>query len=84
MNCTWHLNSNRSAVALCRVQDSTQAHTVRNLLIDQKLERAALLPSEDEALRMMRGPLGQRKVVTAAWSRDGSKAHNRRAANLAS
>jgi hypothetical protein len=59
------------------VQDSTQAHTVRNLLIDQKLERAALLPTEDEALRMMRGPLGQRKVVTAAWSRDGSKAHNR-------
>ena len=53
---------------------------MRNLLIDQKLERAALLPSEDEALRMMRGPLGQRKVVTAAWSRDGSKAHNRRAA----
>ena len=50
---------------------------MRNLLIDQKLERAALLPSEDEALRMMRGPLGQRKVVTAAWSRDGSKAHNR-------
>jgi hypothetical protein len=74
------VQSLKHSAGLCRVQESTQSHTVRNLLIDQKLERAALLPSEDEALRMMRGPLGLRKVITAAWSRDGSKAHNRYAA----
>jgi len=52
---------------------------VRNLLIDQKLERAALVESEEDAMRLMRGPLGSRKIVTAAWSTEGSKAYHRRA-----
>lgn len=59
------------------MQQSSQAHTVRNLLIDQKLERAALLDSENEAMLMMRGPLGTRRIITAAWSREGSKAYLR-------
>lgn len=52
---------------------------MRNLLIDQKLERAALVESEEDAMRLMRGPLGSRKIVTAAWSTEGSKAYHRRA-----
>lgn len=61
----------------CRVQDSTQAHTVRNFLIDQKLERAALQPTEDDALTMMRGPLASRRIINVAWSRGGEKAYNK-------
>lgn len=78
----WLITKSTLFLHCCRVQESTQAHTVRNLLVDQKLERAALLPNEDEALRLMRGPLGRRRVITAAWARDGSKAYNRCASPL--
>ena len=68
----------------CRVQPSSQAHTVRNTLIDQRMERAALVASEQDALELIRNPnfgqarsRGQPALLASAWSKDGAKAYRR-------